>query len=64
MTALQKKKAVEAATAIEALKKQESEKQLRLIRRKQRKAYYASLTWVKAWPKPEATNSNGTGGNE
>ena len=50
--------------AFEALKKQKREEQLRLIRKKQREAYYNSLNWVKAWPKPEATKSNGTGGNE
>ena len=64
MAAQEQKKAAEAAAAIEALKKQKREKQLRLIRKKQREAYYNSLNWVKAWPKPEATKSNGTGGNE
>ena len=64
MAAQKQKKAAEAAAAIEALKKTEREKQQRLIRKKQRKAYYDSLTWVKAWPKPEATKLNGTGGNE
>ena len=64
MAAQKQKKAAEAAAAIEALKKTESEKQLRLIRKKQRKAYYDSLTWVKVWPKSEATKLNGTGGNE
>lgn len=64
MAAQKQKKAAEAAAAIEALKKTESEKQLRLIRKKQRKAYYDSLTWVKVWPKSEATKLNGMGGNE
>ena len=64
MAAQEQKKAAVAAAAIEALKKQKREKQLRLIRKKQREAYYNSLNWVKAWPKPEATKSNGTGGNE
>lgn len=64
MAAQKQKKAAAAAAAIEALKKTESEKQLRLIRKKQRKAYYDSLTWVKVWPKSEATKLNGMGGNE
>ena len=64
LAAQKQKKAAEAAAAIEALKKQKCEKQLRLIRKKQRESYYNSLTWVKAWPKSEVTKAVGTGGNE
>ena len=64
LAAQKQKKAAEAAAAIEALKKQKCEKQLRLIRKKQRESYYNSLTWVKAWPKSEVAKAIGTGGNE
>ena len=64
MAAQKRKKAAEAAAAAAALWKKEKEKQRRAIRNQQREAYYRTLTWVKAWPKPEVTNTIGMGGHE
>ena len=64
LAAQKQKKAAEAAAATAALRKKEKEKQRRAIRNQQREAYYSTLTWVKAWPKPVMTKANGTGGNE
>ena len=58
------KKAAEAAAAAAALRKKEKEKQRRAIRNQQREAYYSTLTWVKAWPKPVMAKTIGTGENE
>lgn len=64
LAAQKRKKASEAAASVAALRKKEKEKQRRAIRNQQREAYYSTLTWVKAWPKPEVTNTIKAGGNE
>ena len=62
--AQKQKKAAEAAAAAAALRKKEKRKQQRAIRNQQREAYYSTLTWVKAWPRPIVTNTIGMGGHE
>ena len=64
LAAQKQKKATEAAAAAAALRKKEKKKQNRAIRNQQREAYYSTLIWVKAWPKPEVTNTIGMGGHE
>ena len=64
LAAKKQKKAAEAAKSAALLRKKENEKQRRAIRNQQREAYYRTLTWVKAWPKPEVTNTIGMGGHE
>ena len=62
--AQKQKKAAEAAAAAAALRRKEKRKQQRAIRNQQREAYYSTITWVKAWPKPEVEKVIGLGGNE
>lgn len=62
LAAQKQKKAAEAAAG--ALRKKEKEKQRRAIRNQQREAYYSTLTWVKAWPKPDVEKVIRLGGNE
>lgn len=64
LAAQKQKKAAEAAAAAAALRKKEKEKQRRAIRNQQREAYYSTLTWVKAWPKPRVTSTIEMGGHE
>ena len=42
----------------------EQEKQNREKRNQQREAYYNTLTWKQAWPKPAATKTIGMGGHD
>ena len=64
LAAQKQKKAAEAAAAAAARRKKAKRKQQKAIRNQQREAYYNTLTWVKAWPKPEVTNTIGMGGHE
>ena len=59
--AAQKQKRADEAAA--AQRKKEKAIESREIRNRKREAYYSTLTWVKAWPKSEVTNSIGMGGN-
>lgn len=47
-----------------AQRKKEKAMQSKEIRNRKREAYYSTLTWVKAWPRPIVTNTIGMGGHE
>ena len=64
LAAEKQKMAAEAAKAAALLRKKEKEKRHRAIRKQQRKARYSTQIWVKAWPKPEVTNTIGMGGHK
>jgi len=62
--AQKQQKAAEAARTAVARRKKAKSKEQKAIRNQQREAYYSTLTWVKAWPKPEVTEKIGIGGYE
>ena len=62
--AQKRQKAAEAARTAAARRKKAKSKEQKAIRNQQREAYYSTLTWVKAWPKPEVTEKIGIGGHE
>ena len=64
LAAQKQKKAAEAAAAAASHRKKAKSKEQKAIRNQQREAYYSTLTWVKAWPKPEVIEKIGMGGHE
>lgn len=62
--AQKQQKATEAARTAAARRKKAKSKEQKAIRNQQSEAYYSTLTWVKAWPKPEVTEKIGIGGHE
>lgn len=64
LAAQKQQRADKAAAFATQLRKKEKDEQRRAIRNQQREAYYRTLTWVKAWPKPDVTNTIGMGGHE
>lgn len=64
LAAQKQKRADEAVAAAAAHRKKEKVMQSKEIRNRKREAYYSTLTWVKAWPRPIVTNTIGMGGHE
>ena len=58
------KKAIGTAATKAAPRNSAQDEQQRLIRKQQREAYYRTLTWEQAWPKPAAAQTMHMGGNE
>lgn len=61
LAAQKQKRADEAAAAAAAQRKKKKTMHSREIRNRKREAYYNTLTWVKAWPKPHGDKHDWNG---